>query len=68
VAFSGLFRHLHPMVYGAAVNGRIVYDKAAESLFADIRPRTPTTQPAKFKFWPRPFKRPSVSSQNTDTP
>lgn len=43
-------------VQWTVVNGRIVYDKADESLFSHIRPRTPTTQPAPYKFWPRPFK------------
>ncbi len=43
------------------VNGRVAYDKKAESLFGHIRPRTPTTQPAPYKFWPRPFRRPAAS-------
>lgn len=37
------------------VNGRVAYDKAKESLYAHVRPRTPTTQPMKYKFWPRPW-------------
>lgn len=48
-------------VQWSVVNGRISYDKAEESLFAHVRPRTPTTQPASYKFWPRPFKRKSES-------
>ncbi|MBX3395469.1 MAG: amidohydrolase family protein [Phycisphaerae bacterium] len=53
---SGRLLEFFTMVEWTVVNGRIVYDKQADTLFADIRPRTPTTQPARYKFWPRPFK------------
>ncbi len=50
------------------VNGRTTYDKADESLLADIRPRTPSTQPAKYKFWPRPFKPKPAPKQGEGQP
>jgi len=68
IVCDGKLLNFFTTVQWTVVNGQIVYDKAAESLFADIRPRTPTTQPAKFKFWPRPFKRPSITTQDADKP
>jgi len=53
---DGKLLEFYTTVQWTVVNGRTVYDKAEETLFADIRPRTPSTQPAKYKFWPRPFK------------
>ena len=53
---DGKLLHFFTTVQQTIVNGRVVYTKSEETLFADIRPRTPTTQPAKYKFWPRPFK------------
>lgn len=53
---SGPLLDFYTAVEWTVVNGRIVYDKQEETLFAHIRPRTPTTQPAPYTFWPRPFK------------
>lgn len=56
IVTDGLLLDFFTTVQWTIVDGEVVYDKADESLFAHIRPRTPTTQPATFKFWPRPFK------------
>lgn len=56
IVCDGRLLDFYTTVQWTVVNGRIVYDKADETLFSDIRPRTPTTQPAPYKFWPRPFK------------
>lgn len=56
IVTDGPLLDFYTMVQWTIVNGDVVYDKEQESLFAHIRPRTPTNQPASFKFWPRPFK------------
>lgn len=38
------------------VNGRVAYDKSKETLYGHVRPRSPSTQPAPYKFWPRPWR------------
>src|SRR5690606_25678910 len=55
IVTDGPLLDFYTQVHWTVINGRIVYDKAEESLFGHIRPRTPTTQPAPYKFWPRPF-------------
>lgn len=56
IVTDGLLLDFYTSVQWTIVNGDVVYDKEDESLFAHIRPRTPTTQPATYKFWPRSFK------------
>lgn len=56
IVCDGPLLEFFTMVQWTIVNGRIVYAKEDETLFGDIRPRTPTTRPAPYKFWPRPFK------------
>ncbi|MCB9854913.1 MAG: amidohydrolase family protein [Phycisphaerales bacterium] len=56
IVTDGPLLDFYTIVQWTIVSGDVVYDKADESLFAHIRPRTPTTQPASYKFWPRPFK------------
>lgn len=64
IVTDGPLLDFYTQVHWTVINGRIVYDKAEESLFGHIRPRTPTTQPAPYKFWPRPFNpRPAAASQ-----
>jgi imidazolonepropionase-like amidohydrolase len=56
IVTDGPLLDFYTSVQWTVVNGDVVYDKQDETLFAHIRPRTPTTQPASYKFWPRPFK------------
>lgn len=56
IVTDGRLLDFFTMVQWTIINGDVVYDKEKESLFAHIRPRTPTTQPATYKFWPRTFK------------
>lgn len=60
---DGRLLDFYTTVQFTIVNGRVVYDKAADTLFAHVRPRAtdtpaatqPATQPT-YKHWPRPFK------------
>jgi len=54
IVVDGDLLHYNTMVQWAIVNGRLVYDKEAESLMSHIRPRDGSDGKV-IEFWPRPI-------------
>lgn len=55
IVCDGDLLHYNTLVQWTVVNGRIVYDKQEESLFAHIRPRDGSDGKV-IEFWPRPVE------------
>ncbi len=55
IVCDGDILHYKTMVQWSVVNGRIVYDKEKEPLFAHIRPRSGEGTSKTTEYWPRDF-------------
>ncbi len=63
---DGDLLHYNTLVQWTIVNGRVVYDKQKESLFAHIRPRD-GFEDKVIQFWPRPFEAiPCIQEEEAD--
>ena len=53
IVCDGDLLHYNTLVQWTVVNGRVVYDKQKDSLFAHVRPRDKSPS-KRIEFWPRP--------------